>query len=113
MIVTARDAFTLLLGWETLTVAFYLLAGASPRDPDRAGPAQATAALVLLLAGCSIPSPSWLWVELPAMLALVVTVTFALSGWRPLRVRRVPAWRSATIGVEGPASYTACTCSTC
>jgi NADH:ubiquinone oxidoreductase subunit 5 (subunit L)/multisubunit Na+/H+ antiporter MnhA subunit len=36
VIVTARGAFTLLLGWETLTVAFYLLAGASPRDPDRA-----------------------------------------------------------------------------
>ena len=27
VIITARDAFTLLFGWETLTVAFYLLAG--------------------------------------------------------------------------------------
>ena len=31
---------------------------------------------------------------------------FALSGRRLLRVRRVPAWRSATIGVDGADSYT-------
>jgi hypothetical protein len=30
-----------------------------------------------------------------------------VSGRRLLRVRRVPAWRSATVGVEGPDSYTA------
>jgi hydrogenase-4 component B len=41
------------------------------------------------------------------MLALVVMLTFALSGRRLVRVRRVPAWRSATIGVEGAGSYTA------
>ncbi|HMI27070.1 MAG TPA: hypothetical protein VK594_21525 [Streptosporangiaceae bacterium] len=33
--------------------------------------------------------------------------TWAVSGRRLLRVRRVPAWRSATVGVEGADSYTA------
>jgi hydrogenase-4 component B len=57
--------------------------------------------------GFSILSPSWLWIELPVMLALVIVLTLAVSGRRLLRVRRVPAWRSATIGVEGADSYTA------
>jgi formate hydrogenlyase subunit 3/multisubunit Na+/H+ antiporter MnhD subunit len=60
-----------------------------------------------VFAGFSILSPSWLWIELPVMLALVTVVTFAVSGRRLLRVRRVPAWKSATIGVEGADSYTA------
>jgi len=59
-----------------------------------------------VFSGFSILSPSWLWIEIPAMLALVIALTFVLSGWRPLRVRRVPAWRSATIGVDGADSYT-------
>jgi len=54
----------------------------------------------------SILSPSWLWVELPVMLGLVALLALGLSGRRLLRVRRVPAWRSATIGVEGADSYT-------
>jgi hypothetical protein len=41
------------------------------------------------------------------MLVLVALLTFARSGRRLLRVRRVPAWRSATIGVDGADSYTA------
>jgi len=60
-----------------------------------------------VFAGFSILSPSWLWVELPLMLLLTVLFTGAVSGRRLLRVRRVPAWRSATIGVEGADSYTA------
>ena len=60
-----------------------------------------------VFAGFSILSPSWLWVELPVMLALVTLLTLAVSGRRLVRVRRVPAWRSATIGVEGADSYTA------
>jgi hydrogenase-4 component B len=58
-------------------------------------------------AGFSILSPSWLWLEMPAMLLLIVLLTWAASGRRLLRVRRVPAWRSATIGVDGTDSYTA------
>ena len=60
-----------------------------------------------VFAGFSILSPSWLWIEIPVMLALVVLLTLMLSGRRLVRVRRVPAWRSATIGVEGAAAYTA------
>jgi hydrogenase-4 component B len=60
-----------------------------------------------VFAGFSILSPSWLWVEIPVMLGLVGLLAFALSGRRLVRVRRVPAWRSATIGVDGADSYTA------
>jgi hypothetical protein len=60
-----------------------------------------------VFAGFSILSPTWLWVELPLMLLLTVLFAWAVSGRRLLRVRRVPAWRSATIGVEGADSYTA------
>ena len=42
VIMTARDAFTLLFGWETLTIAFYLLAGSERNKPGRAGAAQVT-----------------------------------------------------------------------
>ena len=60
-----------------------------------------------VFAGFSILSPSWLWLEMPAMLLLVALFAWAVSGRRLLRVRRVPAWRSATIGVDGLDSYTA------
>ncbi|HEU5391329.1 MAG TPA: SMR family transporter [Streptosporangiaceae bacterium] len=58
-------------------------------------------------AGFSILSPSWLWLEMPLMLLLVAALSRAVSGRRLLRVRRVPAWRSATIGVHGLDSCTA------
>ena len=60
-----------------------------------------------VFAGFSILSPSWLWLEIPVMLLVVVLFTWVVSGGRMLRVRRVPAWRSATMGVEGSGSYTA------
>jgi hypothetical protein len=60
-----------------------------------------------VFAGFSILSPSWLWLEMPAMLLLVALFAWAVSGRRLLRVRRVPAWRSATMGVDGLDSYTA------
>jgi len=60
-----------------------------------------------VFAGFSILSPSWLWLEMPVMLLVVVLLTWAVSGRRLLKVRRVPAWRSATIGVDGLDSYTA------
>jgi hypothetical protein len=44
---------------------------------------------------------------MPLMLLLTALFTWAVSGRRLLRVRRVPAWRSATVGVEGADSYTA------
>ena len=39
---TAQDAFTALFGWETLTLAFYLLAGSERNKPGRAAAAQVT-----------------------------------------------------------------------
>jgi hydrogenase-4 component B len=55
----------------------------------------------------SILSPSWLFIVLP--LAFLATATLALvaSKGGVLRIRRVPAWRSATEGVGGPDSYSA------
>lgn len=57
--------------------------------------------------GFSILSPSWLWVILPLAITAVFLATIALSRGNFLRIRRVPAWHSATSGVRGPTSYTA------
>lgn len=59
-----------------------------------------------VFANFSILSPSWLFVVLPIGLITVGAATVVLSSGGVLRVRRVPAWRSATPGVAGPASYT-------
>jgi formate hydrogenlyase subunit 3/multisubunit Na+/H+ antiporter MnhD subunit len=57
--------------------------------------------------GFSILSPSWLWVALPTLLVATVLGGAALSRAGMFKVRRVPAWRSATGGVEGHDQYTA------
>ena len=54
----------------------------------------------------SILSPSWLFVAMPMLLIVVLVATVGLSRGRFLRVRRVPAWQSATGGVADPSSYT-------
>jgi hydrogenase-4 component B len=86
-----------------------IAAGLSPDVPSSLtmGALKSPWVLQPVFAGFSILSPSWLWLEMPVMLILVTLLTFAFSGRRLLRVRRVPAWRSATIGVEGAGSYTA------
>ncbi|MDA8268797.1 MAG: proton-conducting transporter membrane subunit [Actinomycetota bacterium] len=53
----------------------------------------------------SVLSPSWLVIVMPIGVVVVLAVTVALSGGTLLRVRRVPAWRSATDAVSGPSSY--------
>ncbi len=58
-------------------------------------------------AGFSILSPTWLWIVMPCFLAGVCLFTLAASSGGMLRVRRVPAWRSATGGVTGADRYTA------
>ncbi len=58
-----------------------------------------------VFAGFSILSPSWLFVVLPIGLVSVGLFALGLSGGRLLRIRRVPAWHSATAGVAGPDSY--------
>ncbi|MBO0803983.1 MAG: hypothetical protein J2P25_13030, partial [Nocardiopsaceae bacterium] len=86
-----------------------IAAGLSPVVPSglTMGALKSPWVLQPVFAGFSILSPSWLWVEIPLMLLAVLAVTLGLSGRRMLRVRRVPAWRSATIGVEGTDAYTA------
>jgi hydrogenase-4 component B len=86
-----------------------IAAGLSPAVPASLtmGALKSPWILQPVFAGFSILSPSWLWVELPLMLVLTMLFTLAVSGSRLVRVRRVPAWRSATIGVEGTDSYTA------
>jgi formate hydrogenlyase subunit 3/multisubunit Na+/H+ antiporter MnhD subunit len=60
-----------------------------------------------VFSGFSILSPSWLWIVMPLLAAIVLGFTRLVAGTRMVQVRRVPAWRSATAGVDGPASYTA------
>lgn len=55
----------------------------------------------------SILSPSWLSVVMPLAVALVALVCVLVSKGRYLAPRRVPAWRSATPGVDGPSTYSA------
>jgi hydrogenase-4 component B len=60
-----------------------------------------------VFSGFSVLSPSWLWIVMPLLAVAVLSFTRLVAGSRMVRVRRVPAWRSATAGVGGPSSYTA------
>jgi hydrogenase-4 component B len=57
--------------------------------------------------GFSILSPTWLMIVMPTAFIVVALAAAALSGRRYFKVRRVPAWHSATPGVAGESSYTA------
>jgi hydrogenase-4 component B len=84
-------------------------AGLTPVLPASAVTAALKSPWILqpVFAGFSILSPSWLWLVMPALFVLVAAFAWLASGRRLLHVRRVPAWRSATAGVSGRASYTA------
>jgi hydrogenase-4 component B len=87
----------------------YIARGLSPLVP-RAATAQALKSpwvLQPVFHGFSILSPSWLWIAMPVAFAGVLAGALALSRGRYLRVRRVPAWHSATSGVSGSSAYTA------
>jgi hydrogenase-4 component B len=86
-----------------------IAAGLSPIVPAAvtSGALKGPWVLQPVFAGFSILSPSWLWIAMPSLFVIVVLLTLGLAGRRPLRVRRVPAWRSATAGVTGSARYTA------
>ena len=103
------SAFPLALAALTPLEIRVIAAGLSPAVPGALtmGALKSPWVVQPVFAGFSILSPSWLWVELPLMLGLVGLLALGLSGRRLLRVRRVPAWRSATMGVAGPDSYTA------
>jgi hydrogenase-4 component B len=87
----------------------YIARGLSPLVPRAATDQALRSPWVLqpVFHGFSILSPSWLWVVMPVAFAAVLAGAVALSGGRYLRVRRVPAWHSATSGVSGPSAYTA------
>jgi hydrogenase-4 component B len=54
----------------------------------------------------SILAPSWLFVTMSIGFVAVSVTAISLSRGRMLRVRRVPAWRSASAGVDGIDHYT-------
>ena len=55
----------------------------------------------------SVLSPSWMWVTMPLLLALVAGFVLLVARPAMTRVRLVPPWRSATGGVAGEDRYTA------
>jgi hydrogenase-4 component B len=59
-----------------------------------------------VFAGFSALSPSWLAIVLPGMLTLIGVFALAVSRGGLLRVRRVPAWTSASAGTARQAQYT-------
>lgn len=87
----------------------YLASGLTPIVPRAVtlGATKSPWVLQPVFAGFSILSPSWLWVILPIAITAVLLFTVIVSRRRFLRIRRVPAWRSATTGVTGPSNYTA------
>jgi hydrogenase-4 component B len=87
----------------------YIARGLSPLVPRTTTLQALKAPWVLepVFHGFSILSPSWLWIAMPTVFALVLAGVLIVSKGRYLRVRRVPAWHSATSGVRGPSAYTA------
>lgn len=60
-----------------------------------------------VFANFSILSPSWLFIAMPTLFLAVLFLAWQASGRRYFKVRRVPAWHSATTGTERNESYTA------
>lgn len=89
-----------------LVIRFVAL-GLSPIVATRtvAGALKSPWVLQPVYASFSILSPSWLFVTMPVGFASVALATLVLSRGRFARVRRVPAWRSATSGVVGLDHY--------
>ncbi len=90
-------------------VVRFLARGLTPIVPASASLQALKSPWVLqpVFSGFSILSPSWLMVELPIAFFAVALATLVLSRGRFLRVRRVPAWRSASPAVAGPDRYSA------
>src|ERR1700749_3503358 len=89
---TTDDAFKALFGWESLTVAFYLMAGANGRDRDRAGAARITVAFgkvsgaallvgLLLLAVRSHSIALASFAQVPAGAARTTALALLLAGF--------------------------------
>ncbi len=85
----------------------YIALGLSSAVPQAATASALRSPWVLqpVFASFSILSPSWLFVVMPIGFVAVGLLAVAMSRGGLLRVRRVPAWRSATGGVAGPDRY--------
>ena len=59
-----------------------------------------------VFADFSALSPTWLWIAVPTLTALAALTAVVFSGSRLWRVRRVPAWSSASPGVDRGVGYT-------
>jgi hydrogenase-4 component B len=88
--------------WE----ADLVVAGLQPLVASAQGVHAPDLALQPVYADFSSLSPTWLWVVLPLLSLVAGGVAFALSGSRMWRVRRVPAWASASPGAERGVGYT-------
>ncbi|MGH9114609.1 MAG: proton-conducting transporter membrane subunit [Acidimicrobiales bacterium] len=88
-------------------VVRYIARGLAPVVPAAAvdGALKSPWVLQPVFAEFSILSPSWLFVTMPIAFAVVASFAIVASRGGVLRVRRVPAWRSATSGVAGPDRY--------
>lgn len=85
----------------------FIAAGLDPIVGSATRPARASPwVLQPVFAEFSKVSPSWLWIAVPALTALAALVALVFSGARLWRVRRVPAWSSASPGVDRGAGYT-------
>jgi hydrogenase-4 component B len=100
VVLPARDAFTLLFAWETLTLAFYLLAGFERARPQRPAAALVTLAFgrisgagllagLLLLAGRSHSLALASFTHVPAGALRATAVTLLLAGFA-VKVGLVP-----------------------
>lgn len=87
----------------------YVASGLSPIVPRGASMDALKSPWVLqpVFKGFSILSPSWLWIAMPVAFLAVFLAALALSRGRYVRLRRVPAWHSASSGVAGAAQYSA------
>jgi formate hydrogenlyase subunit 3/multisubunit Na+/H+ antiporter MnhD subunit len=84
-----------------------LVAGLRPLVGRAAAGAHASPfVLQPVYAGFSSLSPSWLWLVLPTFTGVAAAVAWSLSGSRVWKVRRVPAWSSASPGVDRGVGYT-------
>lgn len=59
-----------------------------------------------VFSGFSALSPSWLWIAIPVLAAAAGLTALLFSGRRLWRVRTVPAWQSASPGVDRGIGYT-------
>lgn len=81
--------------------------GLQPIVGDQAAGANAAPwVLQPVFAEFSALSPTWLWIVLPAMVALIAAFTTVFAGRNPFRARAVTPWSSASPGVDRGVGYT-------